>query len=101
MDAPQSNIHHRMLEEVQDPTIAFYNRMVARLAVEEWVIDVDNGCTTNKMAHRRTANLIDNTQRVENFVVAECRSKGALNITSPILVKKYDYYYDEEYAIEK
>ena len=75
--------------------------MVARLAVEEWVIDVDNGCATNKMARRRTANLIDNAQRVENFVFAECRSKGVLNITSPELVKKYDCYYDAEYVIEE
>ena len=85
-----------MLEEVQDPNIAFYNRMVARLAVEEGVIDVDNGCATNEMARRRTANLIDNAQRVENFVVAEYRSKGALNTTSPGLVKKYECYYEKE-----
>ena len=105
MDAIWSNVNHEVLGEdhdpIIDPAIRHDNRMVARLAKEEGVIDVNNECATNEIARRCTANLIDNVQRVENFIDSECRANGVLNITSPGLVKKYDYYYEKEYAIEK
>ena len=85
-----------MFDNSQDPVVfSPFNRMINHSVGEEGIIDLFEGTATNKLTRRCTANMLSNTQKVENFIHAKIRANP--EVASPSL---YNYYFDSNYATQ-
>ena len=67
-------------------------RMITRSMIEEGTIDLVEGRASNEMARLRTMHLLQNGQRVCDFIRSQI-NVGPENLSSPYLCKRYDYYF--------
>ena len=95
---PSSSTELAMGDDYQGPLIlSLYNRMIERSTVEEGTVDLVEGTASNDFARRRTADLLENGHRVQSLIQSQIRSNSD-KISSPFMVKKYDYYFSKKYG---
>jgi hypothetical protein len=82
----------------QEPLInSLHTRMINQSTMEEGTVDLVSFVVSNELARNRTANLLENGERVQNFLAMQINGNPD-DLNLPYLCRKYDYYFARNYS---